>query len=486
MFFRVRNNITLALSCGVMAISMLLLPLTTYADIKIASATQSKTPAMPATKAVHTPYKKLTIQEQQLVEADLATLPVAKDRSKKNINRIYQLHETPLNGRIPIVVLPGRAEEFQFNAWWKKLSRLVDKTPALKNRYKLFVYIYDSYDTLDHLTVAFQQDMQQVFKHYPAEQPLGVISYSLGGMILRDAVASDWVLNQIDTAIAIGVPFHGTPLFDLGWYSHYAKVYNHSPIRKWWIRALYQAYMGNKDNLISALAWRRFDTSGMPPGNSVIVTNPNSSDNRRLSHSQHELTGEMNALSPEVWSPNQAELKKKMIIYAGYLQNRFTTNNSELWAALKPTSLPKTLLKSPRLMGEIAGLFLPVSGVTLHSIFKGVNYQLSSLPAWSQESGKALKAGLYRYNDGTVPISSALFLPRRNRPYTEDLSSLAQAADSQKVRVFPNIDHMDLGHYRWPETSLVAHDEIHPSEGRMKPNEWIFHDFDTAFGFASE
>jgi hypothetical protein len=447
------------------------------ADLLPAPGIQKTLPMAAAPK--YKVYPTLTAPDIAAIEHDIATSPLASTRKRHHINRIYQLHADPLVGRIPIVIMPGRAEEFQPNAWWEKLSALCDSHPELRRRYKLFVYIYDSYDTLPNMVSAFQHEMHQLFKHYPAEQPLGVVSYSLGGVILRDAVASDWLVKQLDTAIAMGVPFHGSPLFEEAWYPRYIRVHNHSPIRKWWVRSMYQAYMGNKDHLIEALSWHDFDASAMPQRTPQAVASNNN-------NKAYQEVGQMNALPPQVWSPNQAKLKSKMIIYASYLKNRFNSSDQKLWTALGPTSVPKIIIKSPRMVGEFAGLFLPASGLTLHSIFQSVNYELSTLPASNTETGEMVAPGLYRYNDGTVPLSSALFLPSRSRPYTEEPADMAKLSDAAKVRIFANIDHMDLGHYRWPETPLLTQDTMHPEDGALKPNEWIFNDLNLAFGFTGQ
>ena len=53
------------------------------------------------------------------------------------LDRIFEFDDEPLGNRIPVILVPGRAEEFQPNSWWKKFERLVDNNKGFKIKHTL-------------------------------------------------------------------------------------------------------------------------------------------------------------------------------------------------------------------------------------------------------------------------------------------------------------------------------------------------------------
>jgi hypothetical protein len=105
-----------------------------------------------------------------------------------------------------------------------------------------------------------------------------------------------------------------------------------------------------------------------------------------------------------------------------------------------------------------------------------MNWQIANIPTYTPKAQWAGLQHLYRFNDGVIPLSSMLYLPERDRPYNEALGGFKETYDGCYARVFADLDHVDLGHYRWPERHLVAPDMFHLEATQRKPMAWLFED----------
>lgn len=385
-------------------------------------------------------------------------MPLVHHRKRRDLNHIYQFDREPLGDRIPVILVPGRAEEFQQNSWWKGFREESRENEYFDRYFKLYAYIYDSRQELDVQAGEFDRELKKYFWHLPESQPLMMVVYSLGGVIAREAFADPAVLDRVDTVVAIAVPFHGSPLFDPDWFSKYMRPPNRSPVRKFWDRMIYRAYMFNKSNLTRGLRWDNFDSS-------KPQFEPNKID----------VAGDqiIPKIAPFSEYPLAKEMKEKMIVYASYLENGYTHGNQPL----NPRKLPGYVLQnSVNLPKELVATVLPLYGFTVHSVFTYMNNQLSRIPTYTPENPEGKETHLYRYNDGAIPLSSMMFLPPSLHPYDQELSGLIEKADVRKVRIFVNIDHMHIGEYSMFKNRLVREDIIHPADGKRSPHDWVIYD----------
>lgn len=191
--------------------------------------------------------------------------------------------------------------------------------------------------------------------------------------------------------------------------------------------------------------------------------------------------------TPEEYTeyPNEDAIRSKMVVYGSFLENGYTKTDQPI----NPRRLPRYAMVDQRgktrqqkraawlaMPGKVLVSILPVYGFTVHSVFTYMNYQLANLPSRTAENPEGKNTNLYRYNDGAIPLTSDLFLSPREKPYGEDLSVLAKKAHTRKVRIFANLDHVDLGEYNLLKSRLRRHDVIHPDEGAFLPNQWILVD----------
>lgn len=380
-------------------------------------------------------------------------------RKLVGLDRIFEFDRTPLGDRIPIVIVPGRAEEFQPNSWWKKLEHDALKQKNFRKDFKLYVYIYDSRLPLKAQAEHFNRDMKHLFGKLPKRQKSILVTYSLGGMITVEAMRDMAILNQVHTVFAIAVPFHGSPMFDPSWFSTYLNPPNHSPLRRFGDRVLYRAYLFDKTNLIEGLRWDNYDGS-MPQFDAERVA------------SKKEMT--VVGPSRSVEDQYTKALKKKTVIYASFLKNEYS---APYLPKARNHSLPvRFALGAARIPGDALGVILPFYS-NVHSVFPYMGLQLANIPTFTPEEPQGKNTHLYRYNDGVIPMGSMLWLPSRAKPYSEDLQGQLDAVDVANVRIFPNLDHMHIGDYdSFRPKRVIAADVVHPDEGRRKPRQWLLYD----------
>jgi pimeloyl-ACP methyl ester carboxylesterase len=397
------------------------------------------------------------------VAAPLIAPPLAPSK-RQHLNHLYSFDATPLNGRTPVVIVPGRAQEGQGNPWWKKLGKALPKQSALEAHYKFYLFLYDSTQSLEHLSLEFTQDLSFLQQYQQEEKPSVVVGYSMGGLIVRDALLQHPSLMQrIAYIVGMAVPFHGSPMFEPPWFE--STMRHVVPVREFLDKLTYQYYIFNKPNLLQSMPWVNFDHS-MPS----VVPSP-----KRTLLLWHGAPQPLRAPTPPPYGDQQAALaqfRRKLIVYASYLENKETHPP-------KPSLLKRASSTVLATTEAVLGTFAPYHGVTVHGVMNYTNRQLANAPTYEpNDPQRPANNHLYRYNDGVIPLSSMLYLPERATPYGEDLQGLKRVSTACFARVFKNLDHVDMGHYRWPEFPLKAVDAFHPSEGKRKPMQWLFYDLE--------
>ena len=386
----------------------------------------------------------------------LQGMPLPKQRRRKSLNQIYEFDRRPLAHRIPVLLIPGRAEEFQNDSWWRRFHQVSEQNYFFQKNFKLYVFLYNSKEELDVQATSLAADIRKRFGHLPEEQPLMLAAYSLGGVMVRDIFRDNSLLARVDTLFAISTPFHGSPIFDPAWFSDYLNPPHRSPLRRFWDRAFYRLYMFDKSNLTRGMGWDNFD--GSKPQFHVDNT-------------PHVVGDQLNAAIPPFKEyPNADAIRAKTILYASFLENALTRNRNPLAPYKLPvygvTSGPAFLL----------GTVLPLYGFTVHSVFTYTNYQLANLATYTTDDPQGRNTFLYRYNDGAIPLSSMLFLTPRPEPYSGEIMELVSHATARKVRIMVDIDHVDMGEYNWRKSFLIRPDVLHPQDGIRTPNEWVIFD----------
>jgi predicted alpha/beta hydrolase family esterase len=380
--------------------------------------------------------------EQQVVPK----VPRATQRDEQEVlNKLYTFDYAPLAGRVPIILIPGRGEEYDQEAWWKKFQQIASDDPEFVARFKTYLFLYNSKDALSTQAQAFNQEFNRYLIAQP--KPVVLLTYSLGGIITRKALEDPAVDAKVSRVLAVAVPFHGSPIFNPVWFSKYISPQSHSLVRKAWDRGLYRWYILSKTNLIEGLQWDNFD--GSMPQFEVNATNASP------------------VIPSHIPAQNEAKFKQKLMIYASYIENHLTDpkpGKSALWAQAR--LFPKVVVEA----------VLPFYGITEHAVMNYSNTLLANLATYTPIHPRGLRTHLYAYNDGAMPLSSLLYLPPQPRPYDGNIQMLTQAIDVPMVRLFKGLGHTDIGETGRSHEQLLTPDALHPTEGRYTPNEWIIKD----------
>jgi hypothetical protein len=411
-------------------------------------------------------------KDDSLATSALNHAPLAQDRKKVKLNHLFMFERSPMNGRIPVILVPGRAEEYQHNAWWKKINKVFQQSHYFKQHYKLFAYLYDSkYELYDQA-----RDLHREMVHYHLNDPQSpqsvLITYSLGGLITRDALMDVALLARVRKIYAIAVPFHGSPVFEPEWFTCHLTPVNPSPLRLMEDRWVYRFYLYDKKNLTRHLFWNNFDQSEPRFFKQSI----------RSTETYNAVAAEIARNVSSMWQKNEdkpvaKQFKQKLVVYASFMENGYIHTQRAPWTYLSPLTIPYILKESTnKFANGFLGMFLPAYGFTDHDVFKFVNYQLSNLPTASDKSDLGENVHLFRYNDGVVPLSSALFLPKRDRPYGEDLKQLIAFLDVKQARIFRGIDHTEIGGYAFMPRRVEAIDLLAPLDGKRTSIDWLLYD----------
>lgn len=415
-----------------------------------------------------------------LPKATAAISPLASPHHTLPMNHLYPFDETPLGRRAPLIILPGRAQESQGNPWWKKFYHAWQAEPALQKKYKLYVFLYDSTVNVEVPTLAFRHalhDFLDTTTHSQAK--IVLLSYSLGGLIARDALIEEpALLEHIDTVFGMSVPYHGSPLFDKNWLGQHFTHY--SPLRRGWDELIYTLYLKSKSNLVDGMAFVNFDGS-----------KPQSSQPKAV---LGLLPREALPLSPNLprWKESETPalrvFKSKLLVYASYLKSQYSEHGKEGLVKDDLTVFGTVSRVNNLVLGSVVPTYVP----SVHRTLDFMGRQMAQLPVanvpyWKKPKSYPLGHGHpYRFNDGVIPASSLFYLPVRDTPYTEYIGAYPQLWDICGGRFFDDLDHVDLGHYRYPEFPLVKKDVFHGNEKAKKPMQWLLDDLKnlhTASGF---
>jgi pimeloyl-ACP methyl ester carboxylesterase len=378
---------------------------------------------------------------------------------QRHLNHLYAFESEPLGEQIPLIIIPGRAQEGQSNPWWQKLKEYIAAYPDVAKRYKFYIYLYDSKQDVYFTAREFKQEFSYFLKYLPeTAKPVVIISYSMGGQVVQSAFLSQPdLMNRVSTIFGMSVPYHGSPLFDPEWLA--GQFTHYSPVRRGWDKLIYGLYMRGKPHLIRDMSFVNFDTS-----------KPVSVTPRKVLNVVNRKPIMLRLNEPKLIDSRDESLrafKKRLIVYASYLKSPQSEGPQAL-SALDQISRVNNLV-----LGAVYPTYVP----SVHRSLEFMGREMAQLPVANVNLPYGKSQGHpYRFNDGVIPASSLFYLPVRDRPYTEYISDYPSVWNICNGRFFENLDHVDLGHYRYPERLLVARDVFHPEQTARMPLDWLFTD----------
>jgi hypothetical protein len=353
------------------------------------------------------------------------------------------LDASPQEGRIPLILVHGINPDAGKEYNWQGFLNLVRKDPAFQSRFKTYLFVYDPAKAIRVNGKLLQADLIDFHKRNASTEPFRFAALSLGGMIVREALADNDLWQQTQRVVAISVPFHGTPLASKPWMHlcfKEASVLN--PVRHFDDLA-YSVAERQFPHFEKDYCWDNFD-GNMPESVARQQTCPV-------------------PVSPH---PPQEEARK-YTVYAGFYgsstdQRQWLRKQLGLPADKKPADTKQPMLNR-------------------HMMFSLVQPCLSALPVV-----KAASKGMVSveaFNDGISPISSQLWLgrfARRGRegqpvPQERLWQSVLAMRNSENARLFDGLDHRDWleGQTRYNGNGGKLQDWLHPDAPARNMFEWI-------------
>lgn len=131
--------------------------------------------------------------------------------------------KAPLGNRTPLILVHGigASASTQFN--WERFLDYADKQKPLMERYKIYLYHYDSTRSVPDIS----QSLLQTLKHFIQAQNgrhIKILAYSEGGLLTRNAMQDSYVDAHTDEVITLATPFHGSPLANPEWIRQQVKT----------------------------------------------------------------------------------------------------------------------------------------------------------------------------------------------------------------------------------------------------------------------
>lgn len=352
---------------------------------------------------------------------------------------IFQYDDTAVHGRQPLLFVHGLNSEFKYLFGWQKLCRYLTRDPNFQHRYKIYLARYSTHASLDEEQQKFKTAIRNL-SDTNRGQGIVVVCLSIAGNLVQQSMNDPDVDRAISRVIAMGTPFHGSPLFDSDWMQRSMWKRHKSPFSKIDRYVAYIIYFGHHKNLLRDYGWDNSDGQ-MPTIGACRVHSPSGQAGLPL---QAVRTRQI----------AQQAFNDKLVAYSGYLRE-----HSALF----------TFLVAP---GSFFWTTVPAHAKNNHAVLRLLHDELSNVMlACSGQRGYL--------NDGITPVSSSLYLPPQvmanisvRRP--EDLEKLRSRLNVHKARCFENVDHLTFVEgYRPFGSSTNIVDGLSPHEQPRSMFAWL-------------
>ncbi len=376
---------------------------------------------------------------------------------------IYQTDREPLRDRRPLLLVHGGAGEGKPLCRWGKVLDRFAQEPGFTRKYKVFLYRYNSNANLRDTVPQFREALLE-FHEAVGRKPVTILTLSMGGNLCQGALVDPAVDRVVDLVLAMGTPFHGSPLFSADWFQYSLTKTKLMP----WARPVHsldlRLYFAGHKNYLEDLRWDNLDD---------IIPEVGRFKSKLPIAPRGVLTPER-AANPELARINtESGLdKNKFITYGGYLVNPYLMSPGQ-------RKLEKTILAPYRYVTVKVATQLGRE----HAALKLLNQEMSTMKVNPNAGASAPPSPqTFSLNDGITPLSSAMFLPpdvMKDYPILQeaDLPRLRSATDVRLARIFKNIDHVTYLDGRPPHRgSPYLRDQLHPEHGQRPIIDWMLVD----------
>ncbi len=400
-----------------------------------------------------------------LVSDAFVTPPTQKKELKKPFDEVslYQYDNTPLGDRKPLLMVHGLRGEFYPYFRWQKVSEHFKRDPNFEKSYKIFFCRYPTLTRLENTTPKFSKAIDKLYAACN-ERPITIMALSMGGNLVYEAMLDPNTESKIKAVMAMGSPFHGSPLFNEDWmqYSLYKRLsmpwtrIDHSLAMK--------LYFDRNKNLLADLGWDDIDKT-IPEGGkfkSKLWFGP-----------KGELSVEKTTNTRlQQLNENGASVKRKFITYGGYISNPYLEPKAERW--VENTAMYPFTFWTIKLPAHIA---------REHPVLKLLNRDIASVQVNKTWKDKVNPPFLFALNDGITPLSSSLFLSAETLNAVplisfDSVKKLRDRTDVKLARAFKDVDHLTYidGARPLVTAGRKISDELRPEDGEKDIWSWMLGD----------
>lgn len=404
---------------------------------------------------------------------DFPLVPPRREcRSKPVSITIYETDRTPLGDRQPFLLVHGLRGEYYQGFRWSDLIHHFQERDQFAKKYKLYLVRYDSLGSLSQTVPLMRNAITRLYES-AAKRPLSVMALSIGGNLVYEAMLDSDTDRKVKTLVALGTPFHGSPLFSADWFKYSLYKNWQSPFTRMDHALAYRLYFARNPNLQKDYAWDNCDNAIPDAGRfaSLLPFGP-----------RGELNAE-NAANKTLASAAEAAFdRKKIIAYSGYLSNPYLLSKARrLFAQTILTPYDFCTIELPSHMGKE------------DPVLKMLDRQIAAIRPTSASAQLADTKFVYALNDGITPLISALFVPTKACPSqayaTEaNIGKVKDAVNVGTARVFRNIDHLAFigGGKGGRRVKKAFKDELNPELGAHNLFDWMIFDITKGNSVLSE
>ncbi len=366
-------------------------------------------------------------------------LPKERIKALPKKVEIYQLDDSPLGDRQPLLLVHGLLGEYHPKFRWKELAEYLVQNQEFQKRYKIYLTRFNTKLSLKELTNQFRIAIRQ----FAPSQGVTILSISMSGAVLHSALKDPSVLKCVSRVITLGAFFRGSPLFCADWMKQTMLKRYLSPLSKLDHYLGYQIYFARHKNLLRDYAW----------------------DNSDGQMTKKQLRKHPPKQTDQISKEDQLAVDHKFYVYAGYLHNQYVPRDH---------GAIRTLVTAPYSFFKTT---LPMHLDREHPALRFLNELIAkSLPSKGPSDDI-----IYPLNDGISPIASSLlltdeFAARPDINKMNDLELIKTNTNAAKARLFDNIDHLTFIERQRPSgSSQKIIDKLSNEEPRPM-FEWILKD----------
>jgi hypothetical protein len=435
---------------------------------------------------------------------------------------------TPLADRTPLILVHGIAAQNYRLFNWENFLAFVDKRPDFKRQYKIYLYHYDSSQSVKDISGNFQQTLKRFIGGLNG-RPIKILAYSEGGLLTRNAMQDPYVYSHTLKVLTIATPFHGSPLANPEWVEQQVKtepIFNVIRITQ---KLAYKITGKLYPSFREDFHWDNFD-GAIPLKQYVKNNGPLTTQDYALAHkpdfitygSYFGLEADSNFLMQELELKNPPPKEKLMIgnlfrknvlfslirnnigklPLASPAEQRALARNDGALKEPSPKAEPveQVAEKKPVTISVAPALAMPLvtesadGAVELSAQPEVLHAKVTAPPepasVHSMISASELKmkprrpmVSMMMYNDGISPISSTLWLGRytpnligTSQPVEKLWATLKSLRGNRNTRLFAGIDHRNWMDGDTRTGTTIVQDLLNPDQKPRPVFEWIIDD----------